>query len=205
MAFQSVWWFSELPEEAVDLIERDLEKKFDKNFEKAGLYGGGINLDIRNSSTTWIPDSHWIHGLVWHYLMKANRENFLYDVDGFDGGNLQYTRYEEGQFYTWHNDADIEVSQHLGFPRSNEEKVNNFLTKNTERMRKLSVVLQLSSPHDYEGGNLQLMTSGRSTYFAPRTRGAIIVFDSRASHRVLKVTKGVRKSIVGWAVGPRWR
>jgi predicted GIY-YIG superfamily endonuclease len=46
--------------------------------------------------------------------------------------------------------------------------------------------------------------NGKS-YFAPKKKGVLIVFDSRAPHRVRKVTKGVRKSIVGWSVGPRWR
>ena len=46
--------------------------------------------------------------------------------------------------------------------------------------------------------------TGKS-YFAPRKRGTVILFDSRTQHRVLKVTKGVRKSIVGWTVGPRWK
>ena len=43
------------------------------------------------------------------------------------------------------------------------------------------------------------MKAGNS-YFAPRKRGTIVLFDSRTSHRVLKVTKGTRKSIVGWTV-----
>ena len=38
-----------------------------------------------------------------------------------------------------------------------------------------------------------------------RQRGAIILFDSRTRHRVLKVRKGVRRSIVGWVLGPRWK
>ena len=29
MAFQSVWYFSDLPEDVVDIIERDLGEKFD--------------------------------------------------------------------------------------------------------------------------------------------------------------------------------
>ena len=33
----------------------------------------------------------------------------------------------------------------------------------------------------------------------------MILFDSRTKHRVLKVTKGTRRSIVGWVVGPRWK
>ena len=43
------------------------------------------------------------------------------------------------------------------------------------------------------------------SYIAPRQRGCIILFDSRTPHRVLKVTKGTRRSIVGWVVGKRWR
>ena len=38
------------------------------------------------------------------------------------------------------------------------------------------------------------------SYITPRQRGTIVLFDSRTQHRVLKVTKGVRKSIVGWTV-----
>ena len=43
------------------------------------------------------------------------------------------------------------------------------------------------------------------SYIIPRQRGTIVLFDSRTSHRVLKVTKGTRRSIVGWVVGPRWK
>jgi predicted 2-oxoglutarate/Fe(II)-dependent dioxygenase YbiX len=35
--------------------------------------------------------------------------------------------------------------------------------------------------------------------------GSVILFDSRTKHRVKKIRRGVRKSIVGWVVGPRWR
>ena len=65
--------------------------------------------------------------------------------------------------------------------------------------------MQLSDPDDYEGGNVQLLDEGNNSYFAPRKRGTMIFFDSRTQHRVLKVTKGVRKSLVGWVCGPRWR
>ena len=32
---------------------------------------------------------------------KANRENFLYDLSHIDGENMQYTRYEKGEYYNW--------------------------------------------------------------------------------------------------------
>jgi PKHD-type hydroxylase len=86
-----------------------------------------------------------------------------------------------------------------------EGLANDFVNENIELVRKLSFSLQLSGPDDYEGGNVQFIDEGGNSYFAPRKRGTIVLFDSRTQHRVLKVTKGVRKSIVGWTVGPRWR
>ena len=72
-------------------------------------------------------------------------------------------------------------------------------------VRKLSFALQLSSPDDYEGGNVVLLDEGGKKYIVPRQRGTVVLFDSRTQHRVNKVKSGVRKSIVGWVVGPRWK
>ena len=79
------------------------------------------------------------------------------------------------------------------------------MNENIELVRKLSFVVQLSDPDDYEGGNLQLLDENGKSYIAPRKRGTVVVFDSRTQHRVLKVKRGIRKSLVGWVVGPRWR
>ena len=81
----------------------------------------------------------------------------------------------------------------------------DFMNEKLEMVRKLSFAMQLSDPDDYEGGNVQLLDEAGNSYIAPRKKGAIMLFDSRTQHRVLKVTKGVRKSIVGWTVGPRWK
>lgn len=145
-------------------------------------------------------------GFIWHYVERANRENFCYDIRNIDGENLQYTRYGEGEYYGWHNDAGIS-SQYKPISKGNRgtELVQDFINEQGELVRKLSFVLQLSDSEEYEGGNLQLLDENGNTYFAPRKRGTIIIFDSRTQHRVLKVTKGTRKSVVGWVVGPRWR
>ena len=81
----------------------------------------------------------------------------------------------------------------------------DFVNENVELVRKLSFVVQLSDPDDYEGGNLQLLDEHGGSYIAPRQRGTVILFDSRTMHRVQKVKSGIRKSIVGWTVGPRWK
>ena len=38
----------------------------------------------------------------------------------------------------------------------------------------------------------------------PRKRGCIALFDSKTLHRVMPVTKGTRKALVGWCLGPQW-
>jgi PKHD-type hydroxylase len=90
--------------------------------------------------------------------------------------------------------------------RGNGEQIaQDFVNEQCEMVRKLSFALQLSSPDDYEGGNVQLMDEAGKSYVMPRKKGSMVLFDSRTQHRVLKVKKGVRKSIVGWVVGPRWK
>jgi predicted 2-oxoglutarate/Fe(II)-dependent dioxygenase YbiX len=206
MAYQSVWYFSDLPKDIVEIIERELEVTFDSEMADSKLAGDALNKEKRNSQNAWVPTHHWLGGFMWHYIQRANRENFLYDLHCIDGESIQYTQYKEGQYYSWHNDAGL-ASQYKPVTIGNRQDglAQDFLNENTELVRKLSFVLQLSDPSDYEGGNLQLIDEAGKCYFAPRKRGTIILFDSRTQHRVLKVTKGLRKSIVGWTVGPRWK
>ena len=206
MAFQSVWYYSNLPKEVVTIIEKDLAENFDSQMGDSRLMGDALNKDKRNSKNAWVPTTHWLGGFLWHYISRANRENFLYDLRCVDGESMQYTQYGPGQFYTWHNDAGISGAykpQSVG--NRTEGLANDFVNENIELVRKLSFVLQLSDPDDYEGGNLQLLDESGKTYFAPRQRGTVILFDSRTQHRVLPVRSGLRKSIVGWTVGPRWK
>ena len=212
MAYQSVYFFTDLPKEIIEVVYKDLEQNYDKQMKDSRLHGDLLNKEKRNSRNTWIPTHHWIAGWLWHYVQKANKTNFLYDLSHIDGGSLQYARYAEGEFYGWHHDSSIEVHYKPTFEEvssggiiNNDKFHNDKLNQKHELIRKLSFSLQLSDPDDYEGGNVQLLDENNKIYIAPRQRGSIILFDSRTKHRVLKVTKGVRKSIVGWVLGPRWK
>jgi PKHD-type hydroxylase len=211
MSSQTICYATHLPQDIVDIIERDLSTQYDTSIQPSSVgYGRGGVVDerIRNSKNAWISTQHWISGFIWHYVSKANRDNFLYDLTCIDGESLQYTVYNEGQYYGWHTDEDYE-SWYQPLARSNKEQeeviVHDFLKKSTETIRKLSFSLLLSDPDSYSGGNFQLMSGTKKSYIAPRQKGILVIFDSRAPHRVQKVTKGVRKSIVGWTVGPRWK
>ena len=211
MAYQTVWFSTDLPEDVIDIVERDLKDNFNNKLEDSKVGKDTTNKDIRNSQNTWIRSDHWISGFLWHYIMRGNRENFLYDVNNIDGEALQYTRYGVGSYYGWHTDQSIatyykpEAIPKKTVDADNKQSTEDFINKGIELVRKLSFTLQLSHHDDYEGGNVQFMNEMGKSYFAPRKRGTMIIFDSRLNHRVCKVTKGVRKSIVGWCVGPRWR
>ena len=212
MAYQSIWYYTGLPKDIVNILDDYVSEKFDSEMRDSELIGRHKDKNKRNSENAWINTNHWIAGFLWHYVNKANRENFLYDLTNIDGENLQYTKYSEGQYYNWHNDAGISnyyKPQYVANSGNSDEdsdnlQVTDFLKTSCELVRKLSFTLQLSDPDEYEGGNVQLIDDSGKSYIAPRQRGTIILFDSRTQHRVIKVKKGVRKSIVGWVLGPRW-
>ena len=205
MANSVCWQFTELPIEVIDIVENDI-KKFDTSIEPSLLKGQNSNSFIRNSQNTWIDTSHWISGWLWYYVNQINNANFLYDITDIDNGTLQYTHYKEGEFYGWHSDTALDtyhkpqVKFASGVGRGQEE-----LIQTGEYVRKLSFTLQLSDPTDYRGGEVEFLDSEGQRFLAPKQRGTMIVFDSRTRHRVRKVKEGLRKSIVGWVVGPRWK
>jgi len=54
MAFQSVWYYSDLPEDIVEILDRDLTEKFDEQMADSKLHGDALNKDKRNSQNAWI-------------------------------------------------------------------------------------------------------------------------------------------------------
>ena len=92
MAYQTIWYFTELPEDIVDILDKDLYNNFDHEMKDSKLHGDALNKEKRNSKNAWISTNHWIAGFLWHYVCKANRENFLYDLTHIDGDSMQYTR-----------------------------------------------------------------------------------------------------------------
>ena len=76
------------------------------------------------------------------------------------------------------------------------------------------MVLQLSDPSEYEGGQLELKESKKDKNSVSISeqdqkdimkKGSIIVFPSFFTHRVTPVTKGTRMSLVAWVSGPLFR
>lgn len=141
------------------------------------------NDSIRKSSNSWIPHSKeidWLFRKVSKNILECNLKWYGFDIVGFEE-MFQFTEYKEGDFYTWHSD--------LG---------NDYMSK-----RKLSVVIQLTNPDEYEGGDLQFFSARNQKL--PKKLGDMIVFPSFEQHRVTPIKSGVRNSLVLWVSGPFFR
>ena len=55
MAYQSIWYFTDIPDKIVDIIEEDLTENFDPQMADSKLHGDALNKDKRNSQNAWIP------------------------------------------------------------------------------------------------------------------------------------------------------
>lgn len=157
----------------------------------AAIANYGTISPIRKSKIRFIPATYLVFeqvfDLLWRTALRANKDFFNFHLTKLD--SLQFTEYDaayEGE-YKKHKDV---------FWINNEPEYH----------RKLSLVIQLSDPTDYDGGDLVLDTEQDSPNAEElRCQGTIIFFPSFLHHQVTKVTRGKRYSLVGWIDGPKWR
>lgn len=203
MADIILWYDTGLPDMVIDQVISDSKNNMDPlEHSKVGLQNTPAPENIRKSETSWIPSTSWIGGFIYSYVLKANRDNFKYDIEGVEYDAIQYTHYGLDGHYRWHTDTALETWSKGNTGNHGED----YVLSKAEKVRKLSFSLQLSDPYDYEGGNFEIQSD--DTYrkiVAPRTKGTLFIFDSRYKHRVTKITKGQREALVGWVSGPRWR
>jgi hypothetical protein len=204
------WCDTEIPDRVMEIMLTDLMTK-DNDATSGRVDGQTLNTRIRDSKVYLFSANNWIGSFLWYYIEKINRQTFMYDIDAYDGNQLQYTLYEEGQFYGWHRDQDINSFYEANYtPTSVETNVDiqesimaDNLNVASEKVRKLSFSLQLNG--DYNGGNLEFEDNSGKIHSMDNKQGRMFIFDSRTRHRVQPVTSNVRKSLVGWVVGPRWK
>ena len=141
----------------------------------------------RKSKIKWIPQTSeyfWVYDKVKELIIYSNKEMWNFDLYSISE-SFQYTEYSEDYkgHYDWHVDiGDKDFSQ-----------------------RKLSITIQLSAPHEYEGGDLEFNFGGGSITSSPKEYNSCTIFPSYLLHRVTPVTKGIRKSLVLWVGGAPFR
>lgn len=142
-----------------------------------------VDTTTRRTDVVWQNPTQPIGCIAKCYMEMANQSaEWGYSLCGQE--NTQFSRYksvDEGH-YDWHMDA--------GAPKNGIQ-------------RKLSCVILLNDPSEFEGGILQL--KGMEDRNLLDKQGSIIVFPSFVEHKVTPVTKGVRYTAVTWASGPSFR
>lgn len=154
------------------------------------IFGQNIDHDYRKSQNSWIhltDETIWLFETIGNIIRRMNSEVYNFDLFGFTEA-LQYTIYDgNNDHYEWHIDSHSQID-----------------TSMISSPRKLSFSLQLSDPSEYEGGDI-LIKTGKDEEVIKKEKGFMVMFPSFVLHKVTPVTKGVRKSLVGWVSGPAFR
>lgn len=167
----------------------DVEKAArNQDFIDGGFSDGTTDSKVRRSKIKFLDDP-WIKDACYGLAMRENITNWGFDI--WRECQLQYTEYraEDQGFYDWHTDQDYR--------------------DNSPCHRKISITIQLSKASEYDGGDFdspEISTDmHKDSRLQMKNKGTAFIFPSTLRHKVNPVTRGVRKSLVAWFFGPRWR
>ncbi len=155
--------------------------------DDALLVGRNRDHKQRNAELVWmddVGDLTWVMTRLIKLVSQSNKHQFDFDVREF-AESPQVAKYDaaKGGHFAWHSD----IGRGLAAGK-----------------RKLTLVLQLSNPDTYDGGDLEIRPSAH-ILLANRAQGSVSVFPSFALHQVTPVERGVRHSLTVWAHGPPFR
>jgi len=139
--------------------------------------GGILNKNIRDVKKVPLPAYRGIGATMAGAALSANQQAWKFDVT--HANQCDYLKYDMDGHYKAH--------------------VDTFINPEEKECRKLTVLAFLND--DFEGGRLFLQ-NGHEKIYPPQKPGTILVFPSFMLHGVEPVTKGIRRSIVTWMVGP---
>ena len=154
-------------------------------FEEATVGGGDglgiVNKKIRDVQKIQLPAHENIAATLAGMALTANVQAWKFEIS--HANQCDFLRYDQNNYYLAHVDTFL--------PKTNEPL--------PVECRKLTVLAFLND--DFEGGRLFIQNGPEKTY-PPQTKGLVLVFPSFMVHGVEPVTKGIRRSIVTWMVGP---
>lgn len=152
---------------------------------------GVTDEKLRKSNIRFIREQ-WVYEKIQGIIVQANHDAH-WNLNITNMEPLQFAEYADGGYYDWHFDA-------LGAPYGENSKYAG-------KIRKLSMSVLLNESDEFEGGTFEVHAGFKDN--APVSKAAelnhvgdVIVFPSLVPHRVKPVTKGVRKSLVCWVLGP---
>ena len=174
------------PSQCQDIINMGHQQKSEKALVgQQEAKQGAYDTKKRITTISWIPFKAMpdMYRIIDKTMKQVNGNHF-----GYEGMTItepaQFTEYPKGGFYDWHMDAEV----HCQFEPP---------------VRKISMTILLSPQDEFEGGDLEFMTHGNKP--PQLLQGQAIFFCSLIRHRVAKVKKGIRRSLVMWFGGPPFK
>ncbi len=171
--------------------------KQSNRFDLAGIGSnepGGFSVDPKYrmvKTATIAPEDgfDWLYMRIMQRVVWTNNQRFRFDISGLNE-TIQLLWYQNKDdtpdaipgHYKWHQDIGL----------------------GDMSLRKLSVVIQLSKPEDYDGCALTLQTH-QLLEVPERKQGDMIIFPSYIPHMVTPITRGERFALVLWVSGPSFR
>jgi hypothetical protein len=120
----------------------------------------------------------------------------------FLGSKMKQCNFEMFSFNLTHFSECIEYREYDTTYNNEEDWFMDVQGKNVQR--KLSAIMFLSDPTEYEGGELWMISSTGTNKILEKRKGSIIVFPSYLMYRINKITNGTLKILMFWGEGPNF-
>jgi PKHD-type hydroxylase len=147
--------------------------------------GDGVDLSYRSSTILWMDDVEQampMYNKLIDIVSSINNIHYKYNI-----GYIEVLQYSE-----YHADAVGKYDVHC----------DSTLRNTSGFSRKISFSILLNDPSEFDGGELKFHICKDPVTATLEKKGDMVLFPSFLPHSVEPVTRGVRKTLVGWIGGP---
>lgn len=176
-----LYWY--VPNAIADISCDQMMQKFESAESHKAFIGGDegkVDLSVRDVNKIPITHEVGIGATLTGMGFNMNRRAWNFDVT--HSNQSEYLKYDADGHYKTH--------------------VDTFCCPGDNEARKITILAFLND--DFEGGRLYL-ENGHERIYPHQEKGTVLAFPSFINHGVEPVTKGIRRSIVTWLVGPWFR
>ena len=143
-----------------------------------------LQKEIRSTEICFLPTDSSLSSTFFHIVKEVNKTcKWNFDINNVE--SIQVLKYNVGDFYMPHMDV--------------------LAPSKTNTQRKLTAMVWLTEPEDYEGGEFIIYPLDTDPVSLKLRKGDAVILPSFMTHQASEVTDGKRYSTTAWIEGPNWR
>ena len=173
-------------QDQLDTIDKFV-KQYTYKIQVAKIVTNGTqDNSYRRTDLLWLDDLKELESVyqtVEQVINSINDTHYNWSLDYLEMMQFGMYKSKDNGFYDVHTDSKL--------------KTNN------GKVRKLSFSILANDPSEFDGGDF-LIHDQATPRKIPFAKNRAVFFPSFIPHSVTPVTRGIRKSIVGWVVGPNF-